>query len=665
VISDPNMTFDLSSFLPTKRRKDTVRWLLLAICLSFLVVGSIAPVGAQSKSLFWRRWDVLINNVDTAANHFDVTESYDIDFSGTFRFGSAVIPLTNLDDIRGVQVSENGQNLRASCSGSTGTYCVENTSDGLSITYYFFQPITNGSATFDVSYTVYGALRIYSGGDQLWWIAIPSDHYGFSIGSSTITVQMPDSYGPREGVDPVETYGAPGTVNVRGTTITATANGQITGDESFEIRVQYPHNPAAVAPGWQGNFDQQRTYEENTKPLVDLGLIALSLLLTIGGLMGIYGLWYTRGRDPKVGPVPQFLTGPPTDLRPAVVGTLLDEKADLRDVISTIVDLARRGYLVMEEQQETGLFGIGTSSKFTFKRTDKALNDLRKFEQRMMSSLFRGGMERSLDSLRNSFYAVIPQLQNDLYDALVEDGLFTTKPSTTRAMWSSLGGVLLAIAFVFGFFALPSLENVSEALICLPLAIGLVGFIAMIVGQHMPAKTRKGAEDAAKWTAFREYLHNLEKYSDVQDAAQHFDDYLPYAIAFGFDRSWVRRFSKLQTVPIPVWYYPTYLGGPWHRGYTAGTPLVRPSALSGGMPGDLAHAGSGGMSLNDVSGKIGGGLENISSGLSNMLESAGRVMTSRPQQSGGSGRWSSGGRSWSGGGGFRGGGSGGGRRGFG
>ncbi len=636
------------------------------IGLSLLMLGTTTPASAQSKSLFWRRWDVLINNVNTSANQFDVTESYDIDFSGSFSYGIAVIPMTNLDDIRNVRVAQAGRNLRENCSGSAGTYCVENTSDGLSITYYFFQPITNDSATFDISYTVYGGLRIYSGGDQLWWIAVPSDHFGFSIGSSTITVQMPQGYAPREGVDPVETYGVPGTVNVNGTTITATANTQITGDNSFEIRVQYPHNPAAVAPDWQGGFDTQRTYEANTKPLVDVGLIALSLLLTLGGLMGLYGLWYTRGRDPKVGPVPEYLTEPPTDLRPAVVGTLLDEKADLRDVISTIIDLARRGYLVMEEQQEDGLFGIGKTSKFTFKRTDKDLNDLHKFEQRMMSSLFRGGMERSLDSLRNSFYAVIPQLQNDLYDALVEEGLFTTKPSTTRAMWSSLGGVLLAIAFLIGFFALPSLEDVSGSLICLPLAFGLVGLVAMIVGQHMPAKTRKGAEDAAKWNAFREYLRNLEKYTDVESASAYFDQYLPFAIAFGFDRSWVRRFSKLQSVPIPPWYYPTYLGGPYHRGYMAGTPLSHPSMMGGSdITGGLAHAGSGGMSLNDVSGKIGGGLENISSGLSNMLESAGRVMTSRPQQSGGSGRWSSGGRSWSGGGGHRGGGSGGGRRGFG
>ena len=87
------------------------------------------------------------------------------------------------------------------------------------------------------------------GGDQLWWIAIPSEHYGFPIGSSTITVKLPAGFAPREGVDPVVTYGAPGDVQVNGTTVVAKATRQIGGNEAFEIRVQYPHDPNAHAAG--------------------------------------------------------------------------------------------------------------------------------------------------------------------------------------------------------------------------------------------------------------------------------------------------------------------------------------------------------------------------------------------------------------------------------
>jgi uncharacterized membrane protein YgcG len=637
------------------------RRLTVVYALAFLILCVAAPASAQSRSVFWRQWDVRIDNVDTTDNSFDVAELYTIDFNGTFQFGSVAIPYTNLEDITNIQVYQNGQSLRASCSEQRGTFCVSNNNDELSITYYFVQPITDDSSRFEIDYTVNGALRIYDGGDQLWWTAIPDEHFGFSIGSSTITVEMPEGYAPREGIDPVETYGAPADVDVQGTTITATAREQLGGDEYFEIRVQYPHDPDASVPSWQTDFDETRLYEETTKPLIDLGLLALSLLLLIGGTMAVYALWYTRGRDPKVGPVPEYLSEPPSNLPPAVVGTLLDEQADLRDIISTIIDLARRGYIVMEEVQNEGLFGMSSTS-FVFKRTDKAANDLLSFETRMVNALFSSGrMERSLDSLTNNFYSYIPQLQNELYQHLLQDGLFTTSPQATRTTWSTFGGLLLGAAFLFVLFGFSMVSDISGAIICLPFAVGAVGVLALIVGQHMPAKTHKGAEEAAKWNAFREYLRNLEKYDSVEEAAQHFDDYLAYAIAFGIDRSWVRRFSQIQRVPIPTWYYPYW----YPRPYVAGSPVHPPTFGDGGIgPGDLARAGGGG--LDDISGGMSRGLESISDGLSNMLNTASRAMTSRPQQSsGGSGRWSSGGRSWSGGGGGGGGSSGGGSRGFG
>jgi uncharacterized membrane protein YgcG len=343
---------------------------------------------------------------------------------------------------------------------------------------------------------------------------------------------------------------------------------------------------------------------------------------------------------------------------------LIDEKADVQDVISILVDLARRGYLVMEENQEPGIFGMGSTSKFTFKRTDKPADDLKPYENRMLNSLFSLRMERTMDSLRNSFYTVISSLQSDLYKALVDEGLFTTNPQTTRAMWSGFGVILLVMTGVIFFLGMSAVDNVSGALLLLPFAIGWVGIVAIVAGNVMPAKTRKGAEEAAKWRAFYEYLQNLEKYSDVEEAAQHFDDYLPYAVAFGLDRTWVRRFSSVPNVPIPYWYYPTYLGGRYHGGYVAGTPLPNYSMGGSGLPGPLAH---GGVSLDSMSRNMSGGLQNISNGLTSMLNSASRVMTSQPQSSssGGSGRWSSGGSGWSGGGGGFGGSSGGGGRGFG
>lgn len=645
---------------------------VLGVVLALIMLAG-QTAAAQTRSVFWERWDVAIDNIDTTNNRFDVVEVYDIRFDGTFRFGSAVIPDERLEQITNIRVYEDGRLLRESCSEEPGTYCVTNVVEGTSIVYYFQQPITDGSQTFRLEYTVVGALRVYEDGDQLWWTAIPEDHFGFSIGSSTITVELPDGFGPREGIDPVVTYGAPGEISVRGETVTAVATRQIGGNEAFEIRVQYPHDPDARIAAWQADFDAQREFDENVRPLIDVGLIAVSLLVAIGGPLGVFAIYYSRGRDPEVGPVPEFLAEPPSDLPPAVVGTLVDERADTRDVLSTLIHLGSRGYLVIEENRtENNLFGFGSSSsEFVFKRTNKDMSDLRSFERIIMQRVFGGSMEKSMSDLKDKFYVHMDNLKDDLYQELVDRELFTSKPSTTRGLWSGIGVAIIGMAALIGFLAFGGLESISGALLCFPAAIGLTGIVAAAAGQYMPAKTRKGAEEAAKWNAFREWMRNLDKYSDAEQVAAHFDRYLAYAIAFGMDRSWVQRFSKVNATPVPTWYFPTYWGGYYSRGYRAGTPIGRagdgmPSAQDV-LPGELAQAGGSGFSLDDMSTGLAGGLDSISNGLTEMLDSASRTLTSQPQQasSGSSGSWRSGGSSWSGGGFSGGGSSGGGSRGFG
>ncbi|MCC6804149.1 MAG: DUF2207 domain-containing protein, partial [Anaerolineae bacterium] len=425
----------------------------IAVILTTLLVLGVAVAGAQdNRTVFWQRWDVVIDQVDTTDNRFRVTEIYDMEFGGRFSFGSAVIPTDRLNGISNVQVTQDGQRLREGCAQQAGTYCVRQSSDELSIQYYFLSPINNGTANFEISYQVSGGLRVYPDGDQLWWIAVPSEHYGFPIGSSTITVDLPDGFAPREGVDPVVTYGAPSDVQVNGTRIVAKSTGSLDGNDYFEIRAQYPHDPNASPAPWQADFDSQRAFQENTLPLLQLGLIALSLLIGVGGVLFFYTMYMRKGRDPQIGPVPTFLSEPPSDLPPAIVGTLVDERADPRDAISTIIDLAERGYLAIEEAKTEGLFGLGGGSTFTFKRSDKPAEDLRPFEKTLLNRLFTGSqLERTMDSIRTKFYTVIAQIQSNLYDELVNEGFFDSNPNNTRNGWSIFAVLIMGLSIVVGF----------------------------------------------------------------------------------------------------------------------------------------------------------------------------------------------------------------------
>lgn len=628
--------------------------LLLFIALLIVAGG----VQAQDRSLVWDEWNVRIDTVDVRQNQFNVTESYRITFNGTFRFGNFTLPAARIELIDQMRVTVNGVRLEQDCIRDLpGTFCLSRTSGDYTMTYYFPKQITDETLSIEIAYRVTGALRVYEGGDQLWWDAIPEEHFGFPIRSATVTVVLPQNLAPREGVDPVETYGARGEIEVMDNIITATAVNGLSGNEGFSIRVQYPHTPEARKPRWQAAFDERRSFEENVLPLVNVGTCLLSILIGLGVPLAVYTRWRTHGRDPEVGPVPQYLAELPSNLPPGIVGALLDETADMRDILATLIDLARRGYLVIEEEKTESVFGTIQNSEFVFKRTDKEMNGLREYERILLRGVFSGkSLEKKLSDLRNKFYTVVPRIQAALYKELVKENLFAINPETTRSKWATLG-VFLLIVGIAGFFVAGPLSDYSLLIFAIPIAIIIAALSVFIAGMAMSSKTAHGALEAARWNAVKEYLKNLEKYSDLETASAKFDEFLPYAIAFGLDKVWMERFRQLESVPMPPWYIPVYRGG-YYRRYTPGTPF-NPADNTGGLPGDLARAG--GSGLDSMSGGLSRGLESLSSGLSTMLNSASSVFTSVPQSSS-SGRWGGG---FSGGGFSGGGGSGGGSRGFG
>jgi uncharacterized membrane protein YgcG len=631
--------------------------LLLASCLISLIVGSVfgnvglTSVAAQDgRSLRWDRYDVTIDEIDTAANRFRVTETYLITVeTGPFSFGFAEIPQGRLDRITGVEVFENRSPLRASCAGAAGTFCARDEGDTFTIQYYFTSPMRTGERReFTIRYTVYGALRSYEQGDQLYWVAVPGD-LSFPVLASTVRVIMPADRPPQL----VASYPDTWAQRVDGNTVTWQSPGRLPRGQAFEVRVQYEHDPAMKKPSWQAAYDRERAYKDKWQPLVSLLILALSALMSIGGVLFVVVRYQSRGRDPQALVVPEYLTDPPSEERPGIVGVLLDERADMKDIMATLLDLARRGYVVIEQEEKGGLAGMFGSSEFTFHRTGEISADLRPFEQSLLRGLFPGDRDKTtLSQLRNKFYKHIPTIKKQMYDELVQQGYFKRSPETTRALWTWGGVALIAVAAVTFWLSLAA-TLISPVIMCLPLSVGVIGLSMAIVGQFMPAKTVKGAQEAAQWRAFRRYLDNLENYGGVQEAAQKFELALPYAVAFGIQSELVRKLTPALT-SMPGWYFPTYMGGPWQGGYRPGQPVRPWGPQSGGM-GDFSLGGPGG--LGDMNRSLTDGLNAMSKGLTQMLNDASRVLSSTPQSSG-SGGFSGGGRGG-------GGGSGGGSRGFG
>ncbi len=609
-----------------------------------VLVSLLAPIAqAQEKRLYWENYDVDITVLPSG--DFRVVEKQELVFtSGTFTFGVRHIPTQYVEGIFDVQVSEaGGMVYRQSNSDAPFTFSTYQSGDEFNIRYNF-PPTSDSSRTMVLEYTVRGGLLYYPAGDQLVWRAVPANPT-VPIQHASVTVHLPEG----ATVTNYDATGPRGTASLidGGNGVRFETTEPMRGGPDFAVRVQWPSGYVAGQPSaWQQEMD----FKDKWTPVINLATLGLAIFLLVLGPLGLYLLWYQKGRDAPVKLPAEWIAEPPSDLPPGMVGTLIDEQADMKDIIATLVDLARRGVLAIEEEKSPGLFGIGEKRDFIYHLEDAGL-PMRAYERTLVKKLFGDDKTKRLSDLKEKFYTHVDTLKKGLYEATVKEGLFESDPEHVRTRYGALAILGLIVSAILGCAALALLGSLTPFAICIPVAIAVSAVGLVVLARYMPRKSPKGAEEAAKWLAFKRYMQNIEKYTQVAEAKEIFDKYLPYAIAFGLEDSWIQTFARVNTPP-PPWYYPGPYTGPRPRDTWWG-PVTMGGGSTGGMP---TMEGGKPPTLGDLSRGMGAGLAGMSAGLGAMLTAAAATMVSRPAAQQGGGIWSSGGGSWSGGGGFSGGG---------
>jgi uncharacterized membrane protein YgcG len=418
--------------------------------------------------------------------------------------------------------------------------------------------------------------------------------------------------------------------------------------EGAEIRVQFPHGLlSATAPAWQAGADRADWLVQSVAPIGDF----VALLLTLG-ILGAGGallalVWVSSGRDPGIGSVPPRLQEPPSSLPAPLAGTLVDEVASERAAVATLVDLADRGVLHLNDEQNPQLVGSQSDVRLTL---HAALDDqhLRGYERALLGALF--GLTPSvptevlLSNVKQQFQSSIPLIATRLYDAVAQAGLFAHNPQITRRRWRA-GGVALLVAGIALAGAAGVLLAGAMHLAWLPgIALGVLGGGLMWLAGSMPRRTQQGALEAAKWRAFEAYLTEASR--STQPVAALPAHYLPYAVAFGVDQSFVRHLENVGSPP-PRWLNQgrwssgpgglVFLPGQWYGG-----PWVGPGPHVGGPAQTRELPGAGGIAAPPAPNPQG-----WSDVLAALLNAASEAMA----QGGGSGGWSGGGFGGGGGGG--------------
>ena len=121
-----------------------------------------------------------------------------------------------------------------------------------------------------------------------------------------------------------------------------------------------------------------------------LHFLRASWLFTVplGVLALLLQLWSTRGRNQRLRPVAPRYASP--ELSPARIRALFAKRSDMRDITATLVDLAVRGHLVIEERDHRGLLGLWSSEGSTLHWEKAAADDLEPHERAVLDGIFSG-----------------------------------------------------------------------------------------------------------------------------------------------------------------------------------------------------------------------------------------------------------------------------------
>src|SRR5262249_24365143 len=176
---------------------------------------------------------------------------------------------------------------------------------------------------------------------------------------------------------------------------------------------------------------------------------------------------------------------PPDNLRPGQVGTLVDFTANPLDVTATIVDLAVRKQLVIEEVPTESKW-LGHDWKLT--KLKGAKDKLLPYEQELLDGLFREGDVVKLSDLKYEFSARMRNVQTSLAKDAKDRGWWTRDPSSMRVAAGCLGTAILIVG-IGVTIALGLLTHV--ALIGIPII--LLGLVMTATAYWAPARTAKGA----------------------------------------------------------------------------------------------------------------------------------------------------------------------------
>ena len=448
----------------------------------------------------------------------------------------------------------------------------------------------SGQKVYVIAYSVERALNYFADHDELYWNATGNE-WKVPIKQSKTTVQLPAKISDND-LQAACFTGHTGSSEECVSTRYEYSDKNTVKSVVFAHDRLEPGEGLTVVAGWPKGLVYEPTFWERLLATAKDNWIMIMPFLVLALL---FYLWRTRGRDPEGRGtiIAQFEA--PDKLTPAEVGTIIDEKANRKDVSAEIINLAVKGYLKITRIEGKGMLKADDYELEKLKEESDLANE---HEKKLMRALFTDGKGTiKLSKLKNKFYKDLEKITKEIYSSTVNKKYFSKSPRKVRGMYLGIGAAVLFGAWVIGI-VLGAIGAIS---------IAVSGVLIIIFSFFMPARTRAGVLAREHILGLKKYLEVAEKdrikfHNSPKKGPKQFEKLLPFAMVLGVEKEWAKQFEGIYDQQ-PSWYHDASggqfsalalandLGGFQAKANT--TMASRPSSASSGGSG-FSGGGSGG-----------------------------------------------------------------------
>ncbi|MFA6251952.1 MAG: DUF2207 domain-containing protein [Candidatus Paceibacterota bacterium] len=396
--------------------------------------------------------------------------------------------------------------------------------------------LVSGKKEYVISYTVNRAIGYFSDHDELYWNAIGSE-WTVPIQKAVITM---NGFGITGTKCYFGQYGENNECNVL----------QMKNTYQTSLENVEPGSGVTIVMGFsKGVIHEPSQTEKMMEFAKDNWMVAIPFLV----FAFVLWQWLRYGRDPKGKGVIIAQYSPLPDLSPLESKTVMDENVDMQKIASELIYLAIKKYITIGQTKEKTL-GIFETENYTFKKLKQTDGELTEFQTDLMNAIFSKADTVSTSEIKENPEKMTKLLTTEgskiIYKKLTSAKYFPENPQFVRLKY-----IIAGILMMFLSIAPLIIDEFSGW--ANTVAIIISGVIVIFFGFFMPRKTIKGVQA-------KEYLLGLKKYIAVAEAErikfhnapaknpQHFEELLPYAIIFGLEKEWAKKFEGMNY--NPSWY---------------------------------------------------------------------------------------------------------------